>query len=154
MKTLVPSLQRRTHSGLVFTVVVLTALHTYRIGSFFYTFIPASQGQEPAVHMIPGLGDFLVGLTAPLLAFWLWQGRGLVLWTTAIMWHSLALADLLVGLSLPFLLPSSSTGRPSSFLLYIPLFIIPLTHVVAVSLLSRRRSIITFYLPWLKEKHS
>ena len=139
--------------GLATTVVVLTFLHIGRISSFRFV-LAAYQGQGPALFAINGLGDFLVGLTAPFLAVWLWRQRGLRLWTTAMVWNAIALVDLVIGFFLNVLAPGAGAFQVSLSLLGSA--ILPLCHILALLFLTRLR-VRNYYLGLayeMRERHS
>ncbi len=124
----------------------MAAVHAWRLlpGAAFIWL--AGAGALPQRFALPaGVGELVVGMTAPLAGFWLgartpWRRRGLAAW------HALGLAELLqlMGSGIVLHLAGDrlieSMSRFPMFLL--PLFAIPVTlavHVVAAfTLLSRQ----------------
>ena len=118
----------------------LTLVHIYRASALGLV-INAATGEVPAVFIIPGVGDFLAGITAPIVAYLLWRRRGLRVWLVAIVWHVLALTDLLIGQSLQFLVQPENGTTPPVAVLAIALTIwiaLDITHVLSIVLLSRK----------------
>lgn len=98
------------------------------------------RGNLPAVFAVPaGVGDFLVGLTAPLVAVSLLRKRKAVVWAAAITWNALGITDLVYAVTLGVL--SGQTYVQTSYLavtlaFFVPLFII--SHIITVLLLLRK----------------
>lgn len=118
----------------------LTVIHVYRVAALGLV-LTALEGGVPPVFIIPGVGDFLAGITAPIIAFLLWRRRGLRVWLAAIVWHALALSDLLVGQSIQFIVQPESGITPPDAVLAIALTIwiaLDITHLLSIVLLSRK----------------
>lgn len=125
----------RTRPRLVFIAACTTALNVIRLVAIAYI-VAATTGSVPPIAYIPGVGDFLSGLTALLITFALLRrNAGINTWGTALVWHSFAMADVIVALALTFLAPTAGFG-PSIFL------VLPFTfltaHIVSFILLTRR----------------
>lgn len=126
----------------------LVGIQLYRSFGLIFVLLFLQQ-QLPAAFALPaGLGDLAIGLTAPLVAWWVWQGRkrGCL---TLLGWNVLGIVDLVVALSVGFF---SSPGRfqllaldePSTLitafpLVLIPVFAVPLSLLLHVAGLKRLR---------------
>ncbi len=113
---------------------VLTAINTFRLIAILFI-LAAIAGTVPATSFIPGIGDFLTGLTAPFIVFALFRRKGVNTWATALVWHTVALVDVVVALALSFL-ASNSVLSPSLVLL-LP-FTFLTAHIISLVLLTRR----------------
>ncbi|MGA7381799.1 MAG: hypothetical protein WBX03_13200 [Terriglobales bacterium] len=122
--------------------VALTIVQTWRIGGITFVVL-AGFHLLPAVFALPaGLGDFAIGVTAPLVAFYLVQGRRK---NSFILWNTLGVIDLVNAVTLG-VLASSTAGilRPAVStdamtvlpLSLIPTFAVPLLlilHVISIA---------------------
>ena len=118
----------------------LTIIHIYRASALGLV-INAAAGEVPAIFVVPGVGDFLAGITAPVIAFLLWHRRGLWVWLAAIVWHALALSDLLIGQSIQFLVQPENGTTPPAVVLVIALAVwvaLDVTHVLSIVSLWRK----------------
>jgi hypothetical protein len=108
-------------------------------------------GDMPGAFALPaGIGDVLIGLTAPIVA-WLYTTRGDRVRGLAIAWNILGILDLVNALVLGFLAfglrvfpgpETSPAGQPTAFpLILIPGYGVPLmmlVHIVTLRLLLRK----------------
>jgi hypothetical protein len=127
---------------------ILVAIQTYRLAGVGFLLLTAA-GQVPAIFGIPaGLGDILVGLTAPGAAAAVRQGHiGRGVW-----WNALGLFDLALALTLGVATGPSAlhaigetTSQALSLfpLILVPSFVVPLDiwlHVVSLRSLLAGRS--------------
>ncbi len=92
MSTIISDTQRRAHARprIATIAAIIIALNIYRIAALGLA-ISVATGGYPAAYMIPGIGDFLAGLTTPIIAFGLWRRRSLTPWLFAIVWLSLSI---------------------------------------------------------------
>jgi hypothetical protein len=126
---------------------LLVAMQTYRVAGVGFLLL-ALAGQVPAIFGVPaGLGDILVGLTAPGAAAAVRQGRT----AGGLWWNALGLFDLALALTLAIasgpsalhVLGQTTSQVLSAFpLVIVPSFVVPLDiwlHVVSLrSLLAGR----------------
>ena len=126
----------------------LVGIQLYRIVGFIFLVLYGS-GQLPGEFAIPaGMGDVLIGLTAPVVAYGLYRGFQ---WSqrAAIFWNVAGIVDLAVAVGTGFLsspgpLHVLAVDNPNHLitafpLILIPLFAVPLSivlHVAAVKRLS------------------
>jgi hypothetical protein len=114
----------------------LTIVQTWRVGGITFVVLPA-------VFALPaGLGDFAIGVTAPLVAFYLAQGRRK---NSFILWNILGVIDLvnavtlgvLASPALGILRPEVSTDAMTVLpLSLIPTFAVPLLlilHIISIA---------------------
>ncbi|MFZ0662710.1 MAG: hypothetical protein WAM66_08465 [Acidobacteriaceae bacterium] len=130
--------------------VVLTAVHTWRIGGITFILLMA-MGLLPAPFALPaGLGDFAIGVTAPFVAYAL--SRKALPSKAFVAWHYAGIADLVVAVTTGVL--SSITGAeivaahgtttrimgllPMSL---IPTFAVPLLLILHIICLAQIRQI-------------
>ena len=130
----------------------IIGVQVYRILGILFLILHAQQ-QLPAVFAVPaGVGDMIIGITAPLVAYLYFtkhpRARGL-----AILWNVAGVADLMLAVTLGFLsspgpfqllaLDSPNELITSFPLILIPTFAIPLSillHLFSLRvLLSRKR---------------
>lgn len=110
----------------------LVAIQVWRIVGFAFLAVLALGGLPPLFALPAGVGDVIVGATAPLVAQNLHRQR------LAVAWHLIGIADLVVAITLGV---TTSQGRAQLFevtptsdaLLAFPLAIIP-TFLVPISL--------------------
>ena len=130
----------------------LIALQVYRIGGIVFVLL-YYQGLLPAYFAFPsGVGDLVVGLSAPIVAFLYWK-RASFSRSLAIAWNGIGILDLLIaigsGMILVFnppfqLIPVSPTTEiMTQFpLVLVPVFAVPfslLLHLFSVRLLFKRK---------------
>ncbi len=104
-----------------------------------------SQGLFPASFAIPaGVGDVLIGITAPLVVLAIRRGA-LLAWGAALVWNTLGIADLIVAVS------EGSISGATTVVTYpwalIPTVAVPIAitlHIVSIALLMRR-SVRTYF---------
>jgi len=110
-------------------ISALTGILSFLLPGLAILFAQASKGTT-----LETLGDFLVGLTAPFITFALFRRKGVNTWATSLVWHAVALADVIVALALSFL-ASNSVLNPS------PALLLPFTfltaHILCFVLLTR-----------------
>ena len=96
------------------------------------------RGNLPAAFAIPGgVGDILVGISAPIVAFSLGKS-GALGWAAALTWNALGLADLVFAVSVGTL--AGPTFILNSYLFIIPALLVPIAvilHLSAIVLLTR-----------------
>lgn len=120
----------------------LTIVQTWRVGGITFVVLEAFH-LLPAVFALPaGLGDFAIGVTAPLVAFYLAQGRRK---NSFILWNILGVIDLvnavtlgvLASPALGILRPEVSTDAMTVLpLSLIPTFTVPLLlilHIISIT---------------------
>ena len=115
----------------------LTAVQVFRIvGALFL--VEYQRGNLPVAFAIPaGVGDVLVGITAPVVALSL-RRTGALGWALALTWNALGLVDLVYGVSLGLLV--GATYVQTSYLVIIPVVFVPLAvilHLITIVQLSR-----------------
>jgi len=78
-------------------ILVLTLMLTGRAMTLAFIFRAGGEnpGDPPIVWLMPLLGDAIVGLTGTLIAYLIWRGRGLFVWTAIVVWNSVAIWDAL-----------------------------------------------------------
>jgi hypothetical protein len=112
----------------------ITVLQTYRVvGVVFLVLL--GRGMLPAAFALPaGLGDVLIGVTAPLVAL-AWSSRTRSGNVVFVLWNVLGMLDLIMALSLGALQPPTSTI--TSVLVFplslIPTFAVPLSLILHVA---------------------
>ncbi len=92
------------------------------------------------------MGDLLVGLTAPLIAYSLKNG-GVRTWGAAVAWNALGLADLVYVLSIGILSLPSTQFVLTSYLAIILLTGVPLAiilHITSIALLTTKGNSLVF----------
>jgi hypothetical protein len=123
--------------------IALTIVQTWRIGGITFVVL-AGFHLLPAVFALPaGLGDFAIGVTAPLVAFYLAQGRRK---NSFILWNILGVFDLVNAVTLGVLASPMPAGilRPAVSteamtvlpLSLIPTFAVPLLlilHIISIA---------------------
>ena len=114
--------------------------HTLRLVGVAFLIVMA-QGHLPAAFAVPaGVGDIAIGIAAPFVARQLARGTGRI---EAVRFHVLGLVDLLVALSVGFLLFGLVEVTPSTEpLTLLPLALIPTVAVplaVALHIVSLRQ---------------
>ena len=121
---------------------VLTLAHTWRVGGLTFLVLNAF-GILPGIFAFPaGLGDFFIGVTAPLMAWWyarpehrnrflLWQGLGILDLVTAVSLGTTA------GLISPHgVATSAMTVLPLSM---VPTFFVPLLLILHIACIAQAR---------------
>lgn len=97
------------------------------------------RGNLPPTFAIPaGVGDVLVGVTAPIVALLLRRG-GPIIWAIAITWNVLGIIDLIYAVTLGLL--AQAQFVLTSYLRIIPQFFVPMfaiVHIATVLLLVRK----------------
>ncbi len=116
----------------------LMLVQVYRVGGAVFL-VALSQGLLPATFAIPaGIGDILVGITAPLAVLALRRGA-LLGWVAAIAWNILGILDLVVAITEGSIaMPPALTTIP---LVLIPTVAVPIAmalHIAALALLLQR----------------
>ncbi len=117
---------------------MLIAMQTYRAAGIGFLVLAAA-GQVPAIFGVPaGVGDILVGITAPGAAAALRQGRT----SQAVWWNALGLFDLALALTLgvatgpsPLHVIGGTTSQVLSLfpLVIVPSFVVPLDVLLHVA---------------------
>lgn len=120
-------------------IIALTVVQTFRVGGAVFLF-ELQRGNLPTTFAIPaGIGDVLVGITAPIIALLL-RKRTTVAWITAITWNALGITDLVYAFTLALL--SQAQYVLTSYLVIIPTFFVPLfvvLHVITILVLMRKQ---------------
>jgi hypothetical protein len=128
----------------------LIAIQTYRIVGVAFFFLWA-QGVLPAAFAFPaGIGDILVGLSAPIVAYLYYRKKPYAN-KLAIWWNILGIVDLIIALGTGILgfprpiqtLPVSPSTEAMSLypLALVSLFAVPLAlllHALGIKVLSRK----------------
>jgi hypothetical protein len=121
--------------------VALTIVQTWRVGGITFVVL-AGFHLLPNVFALPaGLGDFAIGVTAPLVAFYLAQGRRK---NSFILWNILGVIDLVDAVALGVLASPAGILRPAVStdamtvlpLSLIPTFAVPLLlilHIISIA---------------------
>ena len=77
---------------LVFTLMLsgraMTLAFIGRVGG-------TATGDPPAAWLMPLIGDAVIGLSAPFVAYLVWKQVGLFAWTTVVVWNAVAIWDAL-----------------------------------------------------------
>ena len=76
----------------IIAIAVLALVQTIRIFAFQLA-QDVLAGSAPIEWLYPAYLDMFVGITAPFVAFALWQRTGLAVWTTAIVWFTISIFD-------------------------------------------------------------
>ena len=115
----------------------LIAVQVFRVVGVLFL-VEFQRGNLPAAFAIPaGIGDILVGITAPIVAFSL-RRSGALGWAVALTWNALGLADLVYAVSVGLL--AGPTFILNSYLFIVPAFFVPLAvvlHLATIVLLAR-----------------
>lgn len=64
-----------------------------------------SAGDPPAAWLMPLMGDAVIGVTAPVVAYLVVRGRGLAVWTSIVGWNVAGLWDALSAFSVHISVP-------------------------------------------------
>ncbi len=130
----------------------LILIQTYRFGGIVFLFLLA-QGQLPAMFAIPsGVGDVIIGLSAPIVAFFYWKKKSFSK-KLAITWNIVGIVDLIIAIGTGVILvfPPSfqinaatpTTEIMTQFpLVLVPAFAVPLgllLHVFSLRLLLKQK---------------
>ena len=110
---------------------VLSAWHTTRIAGLFVAWM-VLQGDVPPVFLIPAIGDVLVAVFAPFVAYGLWKRAGLWVWVGALIWQVIGMADLLTAISMT-LLPPVDAFSTLGQTLYLTIEVV--FHLIAIAIL-------------------
>lgn len=75
-------------------------------------------GKTPDAWLFPAMTDVFIGVTALFVAIALWKGKGLAVWTTAIVFFCISISDHLDAITVVLTtkgpLPAMMNGAPSS----------------------------------------
>lgn len=116
----------------------LTATQIWRIAGGLFLF-EMLRGNLPAAFAVPaGVGDILIGITAPVMALALRRG-GALTWATSIAWNALGIADLVYAVTLGLL--AGAGYVLASYLAVIPTVLVPAAitiHLLAIRTLMKR----------------
>jgi hypothetical protein len=116
----------------------LALTQVWRIGGGLFLF-EMLRGNLPAAFAVPaGVGDILMGVTAPLLALTLRKG-GALTWATAIVWNALGITDLVYAVTLGLL--AGAGYVLASYLVVIPTVLVPAAitiHLLTIGTLMRK----------------
>jgi hypothetical protein len=119
---------------------ILIVVQVYRVGGVLFLF-ELQRGTLPATFAVPaGVGDILIGITAPLIGLALRSG-GSIAWATAITWNALGIIDLIYAITLGVL--SQAQYILTSYLAVVPFFLVPLSiiiHIAAIIFLLQKGS--------------
>jgi len=130
----------------------LTAFQVYRVAGGIFV-IAWADGLMPAEFAMPaGIGDVIVGLTAPVAAYALKRGKH---WP-AVVWNLLGLADLVIAVTMGILTSPSdfqatAFDQPNTAVAFypfvlIPVFLVPLSILLHLAGLWRLRRFAGFDL--------
>jgi len=101
-------------------IILLSALALFQIVRVFaYSLIQdVFAGITPDAWLFPAMTDVFIGVTAPFVAFGLWKGKGLAVWTSAIVFFCISISDHLDAMTVVLTttgpLPAMMSGAPSS----------------------------------------
>lgn len=78
-------------------ILILTLLLSGRAMTLAYIHRAGGleSGDPPAAWLMPLMGDAVIGVSALVIAYILWNGKGLWVWTTVIVWNAIAIWDAL-----------------------------------------------------------
>jgi len=98
-------------------------------------------GITPDAWLFPAITDVVVGVAAPFVALGLWRGKGLAVWTAAIVFFFISISDHLdamtVALTSKGPLPAMMGGSPSSAATFLTVMI--LIEAFAIWALTTKR---------------
>lgn len=131
--------------------VVLTAMHTWRIGGCIFIILMTIGLLPPSFALPAGLGDFAIGVTAPFVAYAL--SRKSLPSKVFVAWHYAGIADLVVAvttgvlssLAMIGILPHGTTTRIMGLLpmSLVPTFAVPLLlilHLICIAQMRHTKS--------------
>jgi hypothetical protein len=144
-------------------LVLLTLVNVWRVAGIMFIALYL-QNLLPAHFALPaGIGDVLVGLAAPFVAYALWKRPARR--RPAILLHTLGLLDLVVAVTMGVLSAPGAlrvfTGEPSTLPMtvlpevLVPTFLVPLaiiTHITTLRILARQPSL-TAIQPGISSSH-
>ena len=133
-------------------LVLLTLVNLWRVAGFIFVVLYL-QNRLPAQFALPaGIGDVLIGLAAPFVAYALWKRPARR--RPAIAFHALGLLDLVVAVTMGVLSAPGAlqvfTGEPTTLPLtvlpevLVPTFLVPLAviiHITMLRILARQPSL-------------
>ncbi|MCI0554003.1 MAG: hypothetical protein L0287_23895 [Anaerolineae bacterium] len=97
-------------------------------------------GVFPEAWLFPALMDVFIGVTAPFVAIGLWRGKGLAIWTSAIVFFALSISDHLDAMTVLLTttgpLPAWTGGNASSTVTM--LAVMSLVEAFAIWVLTRK----------------
>jgi hypothetical protein len=109
--------------------------------------IESYRGNLPFSHGAPtGVGDAMIALTAPLIAYSLGRG-GIKTWATALVWNALGITDLVYAITGGLLGLPDTQYVLTSYLVIVPTVFVPIAiilHIVTIVLLLRKGVVSTF----------
>jgi hypothetical protein len=134
-------------------LVLLTLVNLWRVAGIIFIALYL-QNLLPAHFALPaGIGDVLIGLAAPFVAYALWKHPARR--RPAIVLHALGLLDLVVAVTMSVLSAPGAlqvfTGEPNTLPLtvlpevLVPTFLVPLAvivHITALRILARQPSLV------------
>lgn len=125
----------------------LTMTQIWRIGGGLFLF-EMLRGNLPSAFAVPaGVGDILIGMTAPFVALGLRRG-GALTWAIALVWNALGITDLVYAVTLGTL---AGVGYVlTSYLVVIPTVLVPAAitiHLVTIGTLLGRGVRLGFVAP-------
>lgn len=101
-------------------IILLGALALFQIirASAYSLIQDVLAGKTPDAWLFPAAMDVFVGVTALFVAIALWRGKGLAVWTSAIVFFALSIADHMDAITALLFakgpLPAWASGAPSS----------------------------------------
>ena len=103
-----------------------------------------SPGDPPAAWLMPLVGDAVIGVTALLIAYFIWKRAGLFAWTSIVVWNSVAIWDALSAYLINRVEP-----WPEFFMLNLfgtPMFFVAsLMHGLCIYLVTRKQTRQSFF---------
>ena len=95
-------------------IVTITALMVYRAG--VAAFLPRLGDDDTSwAWIVPWVGDTLIGLTAPIVAYLLWTRRGALIWGLGLAWTFWGAWDYLSGIMVNIVEPLEDGFGPEWF---------------------------------------
>lgn len=123
---------------------ILTLAHTWRVGGISFLALNAF-GILPGIFAFPaGLGDFLIGITAPLMAWWYAQPEHR---NRFLLWQALGILDLVTAVTLGTTAGLITHGAATSAMTVLPLSMVPtffvplllMLHIICIAQAKRWR---------------
>ena len=124
-------------------LLVITALNISRLPSVLSS---VTNSKLPVYEWIPGWGDTFAGFLAILVFIALLRGRGLEVWTIAIIWNVYGMLDVINAAILRIFMPQIGTPYALPAGLFGPVILTTL-HLINLFFLSRSRVLNYYFGP-------
>jgi len=124
------------------TIILISLLALFQIVRVLAYFIiqDVLAGITPDAWLFPALTDVFVGATALFVAIGLWRGKGLAVWTSAIVFFCISISDHLDAITVVLTnkgpRPAMMSGAPSAIVTQ--LAVMSLLEALAVWALTRK----------------